>query len=347
MSPRYMLELQGDCIPEMIGIYRKGRATTIAFALPHANSWMEAHHGLPEEIKEKVIEAYKKIHAKGVQHGDIGLRHILIGDDHKVTIIDFNYGAALEAQKTMRLTGCEEPDLERELREVRVKLRCKGAFENELRLIERYKELKVLDDIAYEERRRAARAAREAKRSKKRKAPSDANEVQDVEGMYGLTDDECPRERNKVHGVDERLLQTEEGLLKWICKKEVSRRMVVPGRTPDLESLPPFDPASEEDGLALDFFRRVTGEHTPTAATAAVLIAPAAPTATPLQTVLEPESITSRSFWSLPRRVLRRMNRCLSAIFPFAFPNPVSSQSTSPQAPEEHPQERPRKRVRV
>ena len=50
---------------------------------------MEASALMPAVLEDRVVEAFIKLHERGIVHGDIVLRHILIGADARVTLIDF------------------------------------------------------------------------------------------------------------------------------------------------------------------------------------------------------------------------------------------------------------------
>ncbi|KZT43797.1 hypothetical protein SISSUDRAFT_1124477 [Sistotremastrum suecicum HHB10207 ss-3] len=127
----HLKELQGDCVPRVIGVFVTAVAVSVAFELPHARSWFEAHPRMSPELKEKVIQAYTKVHAKGVIHNDVERRHILIGEDGRVVLIDFNLAASVHPVPEVELERCRASDLARELRKVKVKLRCPGAIERE------------------------------------------------------------------------------------------------------------------------------------------------------------------------------------------------------------------------
>jgi hypothetical protein len=47
--------------------------------LPHPHSWRVADRSLSTDEKRAIVDAYVQIHARGVLHGDVALRHILIG----------------------------------------------------------------------------------------------------------------------------------------------------------------------------------------------------------------------------------------------------------------------------
>lgn len=261
-SKRYLLSLQGVCVPQIIGIFRRGPATTIAFELPHANSWMEAHPDLPNEVKEKIVDAYRMIHAKGVAHIDVGYRHMLISDDHKVTIIDFNYSGATEPHPGVDIYKVTDVDLAREVREVRVKLRCEGAVENEFELLERYEELKARDDLEYEERCEVALRAYRATRgtTRKRKSPDDEeSDASSEDDEAELVRRGVARDEAKVCGVDIKTLQTAEDLYTWLTRAGTSKRMVVPGMTPNLDSLPSYNPDRKEGEKVREFLKNYAG----------------------------------------------------------------------------------------
>jgi hypothetical protein len=71
----------GICIPTIIGIYSiaAGRVT-VAMEPPHHIGWREADPHISIELKESILEAFRKIHAQGVLHNDVELRHIMIGN---------------------------------------------------------------------------------------------------------------------------------------------------------------------------------------------------------------------------------------------------------------------------
>ena len=82
--------------------------------LPHPVFWMEASASMPVVLKDRVIEAFRKLHERGVVHGDVALRHILIGADARVTLIDFQSSRADEPNEELGLamTYPDEKDLE-------------------------------------------------------------------------------------------------------------------------------------------------------------------------------------------------------------------------------------------
>lgn len=123
--------LQGHVVPHLIGVYVNPVSFTIAMELPHSTFWMEASSDMPDILKEQCIAAVRKIHSCGVLHNDIELRHMLIGADGKVTIIDFQESRALLPNSAVGLEKAEPRELELELRKVKFKLDYKGAREVE------------------------------------------------------------------------------------------------------------------------------------------------------------------------------------------------------------------------
>ena len=91
---------------------------------------------MPDVLKRRCIEAFEKLHAQGILHGDAELRHMLINADTKVTIIDFKAAATcvpLEnvdmGEVGLRRAAPEEFRLE--MRRVKFKLDYDGAREKE------------------------------------------------------------------------------------------------------------------------------------------------------------------------------------------------------------------------
>ena len=91
---------------------------------------------MPDVLKHRCVEAFERLHAQGVLHGDAELRHMLIDADAKVTIIDFKAAATsvplenVDADEVgLRKATPEEFRLE--MRRVKFKLDYDGAREKE------------------------------------------------------------------------------------------------------------------------------------------------------------------------------------------------------------------------
>ncbi|KAF9068024.1 hypothetical protein BDP27DRAFT_1295571 [Rhodocollybia butyracea] len=127
--------LQGQCVPNIIGVFSAPSALNVAMEPPHSSFWIEASTDMPLSLKERCLDAFVNIHSRGVFHGDIELRHMLIGGDAQVTIIDFQESAALEPNAKVFLRPATPGDLRREIRKVKVKLDYPGSrmYEKEKR----------------------------------------------------------------------------------------------------------------------------------------------------------------------------------------------------------------------
>ncbi|KAF8605042.1 hypothetical protein BDV93DRAFT_71870 [Ceratobasidium sp. AG-I] len=85
----HLRPLQGKYVPIIIGTFSApGGKTALLMEPPSQAGWREASMLDTDEVKDKVIAAYAAIHAQGVLHNDVELRHILIGDEGTVQIID-------------------------------------------------------------------------------------------------------------------------------------------------------------------------------------------------------------------------------------------------------------------
>ncbi|KAF5382971.1 hypothetical protein D9757_006362 [Collybiopsis confluens] len=144
--------LQGRCVPHIINIFTGPASLNVAMEPPHSSFWIEASADMPLQLKKLCVDAFAEIHARGVLHGDVELRHMLISGDAKVTIIDFQESAALEPNEKVHLRGALPGELRKEMRKVKVKLDYLGAktYEGE----RRERSLKRISHNA-EERRKA------------------------------------------------------------------------------------------------------------------------------------------------------------------------------------------------
>jgi len=91
---------------------------------------------MPDVLKHRCVEAFEKLHAQGILHGDAELRHMLIDADVNVTVIDFKAAATCVPLENVDM---EEVGLRRatpdefrlEMRRVKFKLDYDGAREKE------------------------------------------------------------------------------------------------------------------------------------------------------------------------------------------------------------------------
>ncbi|KAJ7630669.1 hypothetical protein FB45DRAFT_542454 [Roridomyces roridus] len=119
--------LQGRIVPAIINVYSSAGAVSVAMEPPHHSFWIEASADMPHVLKKRCVQAFEKLHACGVYHGDIELRHMLIGGDARVTIIDFQASRALVPNEAVHLAAATPDELRMEMRKVRFKLDYEGA----------------------------------------------------------------------------------------------------------------------------------------------------------------------------------------------------------------------------
>ena len=116
-----------------MGVYARPGKIDIAMDLPHPVFWMEACASMPVVLKDRVLEAFRKLHERGVVHGDVALRHILIGADARVTLIDFQGSRADEPNKDVGLARTVPGEKDLEIRRVKFLLNMDNAREKEFK----------------------------------------------------------------------------------------------------------------------------------------------------------------------------------------------------------------------
>ncbi|KAI6031902.1 hypothetical protein BKA83DRAFT_673705 [Pisolithus microcarpus] len=137
-SEQYLKPLQGDVVPTIIGVHVMPEAISVTMELPHDSFWIESSPTMPDVLKERVIAAFEKIHARGVLHGDPELRHMLVGADGRVTIIDFGMGRAITADDSVDLEYADPEEFLLEIRKVKYKLDYRGARKREADKVQAY-----------------------------------------------------------------------------------------------------------------------------------------------------------------------------------------------------------------
>ncbi|KAF8271349.1 hypothetical protein EI94DRAFT_1720409 [Lactarius quietus] len=105
----------------------------IAMDLPHPVFWMEASASMPVVLKDRVVDAFRKLHERGIVHGDVALRHILIGADARVILIDFQASRADDPNEDLGLEGTYPGEKELEMRRVKFLLNVDNARQKEFR----------------------------------------------------------------------------------------------------------------------------------------------------------------------------------------------------------------------
>lgn len=116
-------------VPEVIGVYASPGKVTLSMGPPHHVFWIEASPDMPDALKERCVEAFKKLHACGVLHGNVELKNILIGGDAKITLINLHKGRALVANEVVHLAGATPAELKLEMRKVKFMLNHRDARE--------------------------------------------------------------------------------------------------------------------------------------------------------------------------------------------------------------------------
>jgi len=116
-----------------MGVYTRPGKVDIAMDLPHPIFWMEASASMPTVLKDRVVEAFQKLHERGIVHGDVALRHILIGADAQVTLIDFQASRADEPNEDLGLAPAYPGEKDLEMRRVKFLLNMDNARKKEFR----------------------------------------------------------------------------------------------------------------------------------------------------------------------------------------------------------------------
>ncbi|KAG5221544.1 Serine/threonine protein [Salix suchowensis] len=94
---------------------------------PHPSFWMEASSDMPNVLKQRCIAAIQRIHDQGVLHGDIQLRHMLIGGNAKVSIVDFDGSRAILPNEAVKVGKASAEDLDKEMKRAMVLLKYGDA----------------------------------------------------------------------------------------------------------------------------------------------------------------------------------------------------------------------------
>ncbi|KAI0274824.1 hypothetical protein BC834DRAFT_15383 [Gloeopeniophorella convolvens] len=133
--PRHLRPLQGLCVPAIIGIFSTSEGlANMAMEPPHPHAWRVADRSLIIPEKKAIIDAYARIHSRGVLHRDVALRHMLIGRDGKATIINFRQASCVPKMERLGIHGCNQHEFELEMRQVRFLLDYQGARDSEYKL---------------------------------------------------------------------------------------------------------------------------------------------------------------------------------------------------------------------
>ena len=119
--------MQGNGIPHVIGAYADILGYSIAMELPHESLWTVAHKDISPALRQRCVDAFRRLHAFGILHGQPDLRHLLIGADGRVTIIDFGKCRSMLPFPAVGLEQAGQAELMMELRIIKYKLDYEGA----------------------------------------------------------------------------------------------------------------------------------------------------------------------------------------------------------------------------
>jgi hypothetical protein len=137
-SEQYLKPLQGVIVPRIIGVHILPGAISIAMELPHQSFWMEASPTMPDVLKERAMQGLEMLHSRGILHGDIELRHVLIGGDGAVTFIDFQLSRSTNPDDSVGLEKAEDEEFRFEKRLLAFKLDLHGARASEIQKTEAF-----------------------------------------------------------------------------------------------------------------------------------------------------------------------------------------------------------------
>ncbi|KAH8104615.1 hypothetical protein BXZ70DRAFT_598988 [Cristinia sonorae] len=117
LHPRYLQPLQGDVIPLVLDVHIGFGRINLALKAPDAIRWFRASNKMSDALKARVVRAYQKIHARGVVHGSVKLKNMLISTDGRVTLLDFSNGRSVDPNGIVGPAAAE--DLVREMDKVK------------------------------------------------------------------------------------------------------------------------------------------------------------------------------------------------------------------------------------
>ncbi|THH19997.1 hypothetical protein EW146_g1260 [Bondarzewia mesenterica] len=130
-----LLPLQGTCVPYLIDADMTGDCLSIAMEPPHAIRWRAADAFISSKDKASILTAYRRLHGQGVLHGSPSFQNMLIGDDRKVTIVNFvNARCSRASDARVGIPRCEKCEFAYEMRRVKFLLDYHGAREAEFNL---------------------------------------------------------------------------------------------------------------------------------------------------------------------------------------------------------------------
>ena len=136
-----MRALAGTYAPTIIGVFTGVGVANMLMELPHQAFWVQASADMPDVLKKRCVEAYEKLHAAGILHGSPHLRHLLIGGDARVTIMNFERSRVLDPVSNTHISQekANAAELRLEMRKVKYQLDYDNARVKEKQKWDRYK----------------------------------------------------------------------------------------------------------------------------------------------------------------------------------------------------------------
>ncbi|TBU48418.1 hypothetical protein BD309DRAFT_949729 [Dichomitus squalens] len=136
-SDSYLRPLQGVVVPWIINLYNTHDVIQLFMEVPHHSFWVEASPSMSDALKQRVVEAYAKLHRAGVLHGAVEKKNIFIGGDSRVNLVNFSMARTTRPIPEIGLKGCSEREMALEMRRVRFILNYGTAQDYELRLMDK------------------------------------------------------------------------------------------------------------------------------------------------------------------------------------------------------------------
>jgi hypothetical protein len=135
-----MRALAGTYVPTIIGVFAGEGIASLLMELPHQAFWVQASTDMPDVLKKRCVEAYEKLHAAGILHGSPHLRHLLIGGDARVTIMNFERSRVLDPVSNAHIGQgkANAAELRLEMRKVKYQLDYDNARVKEKQKWDRY-----------------------------------------------------------------------------------------------------------------------------------------------------------------------------------------------------------------
>ncbi|KAI1797820.1 hypothetical protein LXA43DRAFT_268930 [Ganoderma leucocontextum] len=118
-SDSYLRPLQGLVVPYVINLYNTRDVIQLFMEVPHQSFWVEVSPFMSDVLKQRVVDAYRRLHGVGVLHGSAEKKNILVGGDGRVTLMDFSMARTKRPIEEIGLEGCTDKELAVELRKVK------------------------------------------------------------------------------------------------------------------------------------------------------------------------------------------------------------------------------------